>query len=313
MRIFYELLCTVIIEIVWTSYLKSVPATFQKYSKHISWVISGTSSSKQSCNPRHPSRNISCNHRHHLLQPSWRRIFSTSKRQKSRVDSDINSDYKASSFPQTIYPAQKNETQRALLGHTNRNIEMRSPSAAAMLTMVAAATIVRLPPSVLKGHPDFVFYHLPPTFAHQYNSTQSPPSPTVWRNRFQDIASIRHLEIPMLLFPSYRERRRCIKHLNYFPQAMYNVYNKHTYIHTYAHTYTCIYIYNNAPMNYGAAPPKPKIFKCLHLSFPTNISIWTHRLPQAHQQDRISCEANRSPGSQCWGNYPKTLSGGQSI
>ena len=40
---------------------------FQKYLKHISWVISGTSSSKLSCNPRHPSRNISCNHRHHLL------------------------------------------------------------------------------------------------------------------------------------------------------------------------------------------------------------------------------------------------------
>ena len=43
----------------------------------------------------------------------------------------------------------ENETQRALLGHTNGNIEMRSPSAAAMLTMVAAATIVRFPPSEL--------------------------------------------------------------------------------------------------------------------------------------------------------------------
>ena len=40
----------------------------------------------------------------------------------------------------------KNETQRALLGHTNGNIEMRSPLAAVMLTMVAAATIVRFPP-----------------------------------------------------------------------------------------------------------------------------------------------------------------------
>ena len=40
----------------------------------------------------------------------------------------------------------ENETQRALLGHTNGNIEMRSPSAAAMLTMVAAATIVRFHP-----------------------------------------------------------------------------------------------------------------------------------------------------------------------
>ena len=64
----------------------------------LSWVISGTSSSKLSCNHRHPSRNISCNHPHHLVQPSWRRIFSTSNDQKNRVDSDINSDYKASSF-----------------------------------------------------------------------------------------------------------------------------------------------------------------------------------------------------------------------
>ena len=86
------------IEIVWTFYLKSVPTMFQKYLKHISWVISGTSSSKLSCNPRHPSRNVSCNHRHHLLQPSSRRIFSTSNNQNTRVDSDINSDYKASSF-----------------------------------------------------------------------------------------------------------------------------------------------------------------------------------------------------------------------
>ena len=89
---------TLIIEIVWTFYLKSVPAKFQKYSKHIYWVINGKSPSKLSCNPRHPSRNISCNHRHHLLQPSLRRIFSTSNNQKTRVDSDINSDYKASSF-----------------------------------------------------------------------------------------------------------------------------------------------------------------------------------------------------------------------
>ena len=39
----------------------------------------------------------------------------------------------------------ENETLRALSGHTNGNIEMRSPSAAAMMTMVAAATIVRSP------------------------------------------------------------------------------------------------------------------------------------------------------------------------
>ena len=97
MRIFYELRYTVIIESVWTFYLKSVPAMFQKYLKNISWVISGTASSKLSCNPRHPSWNINCNCRHHLLQTSWRRIFSTWNNHKIRVDSDINSDYKASS------------------------------------------------------------------------------------------------------------------------------------------------------------------------------------------------------------------------
>ena len=43
----------------------------------------------------------------------------------------------------------ENETQRALLGHTNGNIEMRSPSAAAMLKMVVAATIVRFPPVII--------------------------------------------------------------------------------------------------------------------------------------------------------------------
>ena len=148
MRIFYELRYTVIIEIVWTFYLTNVPAKFQKYSKHISWVISRTSSSKLSCIPRHPSRNISCNHRHHLLQPSSRWIFSTSNNQKTRADSDINSDYQA--IPLTNYiSGAENETQRASLGHTNGNIEMCSPSAAAMLTMVAAATIVRFPPVYL--------------------------------------------------------------------------------------------------------------------------------------------------------------------
>ena len=151
MRIFYELRYTVIIAIVWTFYLKNVPAKFQKYLKHISWVISRTSSSKLSCNPRHPSRNISCNHRHHLLQPSWRRIFSTSNNQKTRVDSDINSDYKASSFDKQYIRRRKWDTAGSSLGHTNGNIEMCSPSAAAMLTMVAAATIVRFPPVSMNG------------------------------------------------------------------------------------------------------------------------------------------------------------------
>ena len=110
----------VIIEIAWTVYLKSVPAKFQKYLKHISWVISGTSSSKLSCNPRHPSRNISCNHRHHLLQPSWRRIFSTSNNQKTRVDSDINSDYKASSFDKLCIRCSKWDTAGFVRAHQRK-------------------------------------------------------------------------------------------------------------------------------------------------------------------------------------------------
>ena len=56
-------------------------------------------------------------------------------------------------IPLTNYiPGAENETQRALLGHTNGNMEMCSPSAAAMLTMVAAATIVRFAP-VHMSHP----------------------------------------------------------------------------------------------------------------------------------------------------------------
>ena len=39
----------------------------------------------------------------------------------------------------------ENETQQALLGPTNGNIEMCSLLAAAMLTIVAAATIVQFP------------------------------------------------------------------------------------------------------------------------------------------------------------------------
>ena len=120
MRIFYELRYTVIIEIVWTFCLKSVPAKFQKCSKLISWVISWTSSSKLSCNPRHPSRNISCNHRHHLLQPSWRRIFSTSNNQKTRVDSDINIDYKASSFDKLYIWCRKWDTAGFVMAHQRK-------------------------------------------------------------------------------------------------------------------------------------------------------------------------------------------------
>ena len=117
MRIFYELRYTVII---WTFYLKNVLAKFQKYLKHISWVISGTSSLKLSCNPRHPSRNISCNHRHHVLQPSWRRIFSTSNNQKTRVDNDINSDYKASSFDMLYIRSRKWDTAGFVRTHQRK-------------------------------------------------------------------------------------------------------------------------------------------------------------------------------------------------
>ena len=144
MRIFYELRYTVIIQIVWIFYLKSVPAKFHKYLKHISWVISGTSSSKLSCNPRHPSRTsvativtICCNHRggEYFLHRITRKLGSTATSTVIRM-----------LLPLTNYiSGAENETQRALLGHTNGNIEMRSPSAAAMLTMVAATTIVRFP------------------------------------------------------------------------------------------------------------------------------------------------------------------------
>ena len=105
---------------MWSFYLKNVAAKFQKYLKHISWAISGTSLSKLSCNPRHPSRNICCNHRHHLLQPSWRRIFSTSNNQKTRIDSDINSDYKASSFEKLYIRRRKWDTAGFVRAHQRK-------------------------------------------------------------------------------------------------------------------------------------------------------------------------------------------------
>ena len=120
MRIFYEQRYTLIIDIVWTFYLKSVPAKFKNYLKHISWVISGTSSSKLSCNPRHPSWNISCNHGHHLLQPSWRWIFSTSNNQKTWVDSDIYSDLKASSFDKLYIWCRKWDTEGFVRAHRRK-------------------------------------------------------------------------------------------------------------------------------------------------------------------------------------------------
>ena len=143
MRIFYGLRYT-IFKLVRTLYLRGVPVKFQKHLKHISWVISRTSLPNLACNPRHPSRSISCNHRHHLLQPSWWRIFSASNNQKTRVDSNIKSDYKASSFDKLYIWRRKWDTA-GFVGAHQQNIDMCSPSAAAMLTMFAAATIVRFP------------------------------------------------------------------------------------------------------------------------------------------------------------------------
>ena len=87
---------------------------------------------------------ICCNHRdgEYFLHRITRKLGSTAT---STVITRL--------LPLTNYiSGAENETQRALLGHTNGNIEMRSPSAAAMLTMVAAATIVRFPP--VTGNPD---------------------------------------------------------------------------------------------------------------------------------------------------------------
>ena len=99
------------------------------------------------CNPRHPPGTsaativtICCNHRdgEYFLHRITRKLGSTAtKTVIIRL------------LPLTNYiSGTEKETQRALLGHTNGNVEMHSPSAAAMLTMVAAATIVRFPPVV---------------------------------------------------------------------------------------------------------------------------------------------------------------------
>ena len=109
-RISYELQCTVIIEHVRTFNQKCVPAKFQKYLKHISWVIRGTSSSKLSCNPRHPPGTsvafivtISCNHRYgeYFLHRITRKLGST-----------------AASTDYTCISGAENEALRALSGLT---------------------------------------------------------------------------------------------------------------------------------------------------------------------------------------------------
>ena len=84
---------------------------------------------------------ICCNHRdgEYFLHQITRKLGST-----------VTSTVITRLLPLTNYiSGAENETQRALLGHTNGNIERRSPSA--MLTMVAAATIVRFPPVQIKA------------------------------------------------------------------------------------------------------------------------------------------------------------------
>ena len=81
---------------------------------------------------------ICCNHRdgEYFLHRIIRKLWSTAT---STVITWL--------FPLTYYiSGAENETLRALSEHINGNIEMRSPSAGAMMTMVAAETIVRFPP-----------------------------------------------------------------------------------------------------------------------------------------------------------------------
>ena len=64
-----------------------------------------------------------------------------------KLGSTATSTVIAGLLPLTDYiSGAENETLPALSGHTNGNIEMRSPSVAAVMTIVAAATIVRFPP-----------------------------------------------------------------------------------------------------------------------------------------------------------------------
>ena len=136
---------SVIIELVRIFYLKSVPAKFKNYLKHISWVIRGTSSSNCRATLVIPPGTlvatiitICCNRRdgEYFLHQMTRKLWSTAT---SAVITGF--------LPLTNYiSGAENETLRALSGHTNRNIEMRSPSAAAIMTMIAIATIVQFPP-----------------------------------------------------------------------------------------------------------------------------------------------------------------------
>ena len=93
---------------------------------------------------RHNERNGVSNHRRLDCLPSrlfMRRSKTTSKLRVTGLcegNSPVTGEFPAVTGE---FPAQKPVTR-----NTNGTIEMRSPSAAAMLTMVAAATIVRFPP-----------------------------------------------------------------------------------------------------------------------------------------------------------------------
>ena len=92
--------------------------------------------------PSSPSRNISCIHRHHFMQPSLRRIFSTSNNQKTRVDGGINRLY------MHIW-CRKWGTAGFVRAHQRKYWNVLRLSSAAMKTMVAAVTTVRFPPVLI--------------------------------------------------------------------------------------------------------------------------------------------------------------------
>ena len=100
---------------------------------------------------------ICCNHRdgEYFLHRITRKLGSTAT---STVITRL--------LPLTDYiSGAENETLRALSGHTNGNIEMRTLSAAAMMTMVAAATIVRFPPVMYMGCQVNVYWRTSDSFS----------------------------------------------------------------------------------------------------------------------------------------------------
>ena len=90
------------------------------FETYFIWVIGGQARQNPSWNPRNPSRNIVCNHRHHLMQPSWQRIFSTSNNLKTSVDNDINSDYKICSFDTLYFWCRKLHTTGLVRAHQRK-------------------------------------------------------------------------------------------------------------------------------------------------------------------------------------------------